>query len=338
MIRVGIPRALLYYQFYPMWRTFFEGLGATTVVSPPTTMDILAAGSARVVADTCLPVKIFCGHVLAMVGECDYLFIPSIRSIEENVYNCSKFLGIPDVVRAVVPEAPPIIDPDVDINQGQRAFYLTLYRLGRPFTWNPLRIKEAAEAAWQTHLRYHRLMHEARLSPIQASQRLFGLAEETWAEEVADPRLTIAIIGHPYLIYDDYVNHRLVIRLNRMGVQVVTAENASEEELDAGVAELVGRPYWTFEDEVVGAGGHYLGSNVDGVIAVVAFGCGPDSVMLDVLQRHAKRLGRKPFMVLTLDEHAAETGLLTRIEAFVDMLERRKRGLVLSGKHTPEEL
>ena len=64
MLRIGIPRALLYYQYYPMWKTFFEELGAEVVVSPPTTQAMLAAGSARVVADTCLPVKVFLGHVL----------------------------------------------------------------------------------------------------------------------------------------------------------------------------------------------------------------------------------------------------------------------------------
>ncbi|MBU2609087.1 MAG: hypothetical protein KKF26_07200, partial [Chloroflexi bacterium] len=36
MIRVGIPRALLYYQYYPAWKTFFEELGAEVVVSAPT--------------------------------------------------------------------------------------------------------------------------------------------------------------------------------------------------------------------------------------------------------------------------------------------------------------
>lgn len=72
MIKVGIPRALLYYQYYPMWKTFFEELGAEVVVSPPTTQIMLSAGSARLVADTCLPVKVFCGHVLARWGgRCD---------------------------------------------------------------------------------------------------------------------------------------------------------------------------------------------------------------------------------------------------------------------------
>ncbi|MGC8843040.1 MAG: acyl-CoA dehydratase activase-related protein, partial [bacterium] len=38
----------------------------------------------------------------------------------------------------------------------------------------------------------------------------------------------------------------------------------------------------------------------------------------------ARRAGNFPVMVVTLDEHTGEAGLLTRLEAFVDMLRRRK--------------
>ncbi len=99
MIRIGIPRALLYYQYYPMWRAFFEELGAEVVLSPPTTQAMLSEGSARVIADTCLPVKVFLGHVLSLVEKCDWIFIPAIRSVKKNVYNCSKFLGLPDMTK-----------------------------------------------------------------------------------------------------------------------------------------------------------------------------------------------------------------------------------------------
>ena len=77
MMRIGIPRALLYYQYYPMWQTFFEELGAEVVVSPPTTQTMLTEGSARVVADTCLPEKVFLGHILSLVDTCDFIFIPA---------------------------------------------------------------------------------------------------------------------------------------------------------------------------------------------------------------------------------------------------------------------
>jgi len=52
VVRVGIPRALSYYQYYPGWKTFFEALGAETVVSPPTNKAIFAAGNSRAVAES----------------------------------------------------------------------------------------------------------------------------------------------------------------------------------------------------------------------------------------------------------------------------------------------
>lgn len=54
MIKVGIPQALFYYQYYPMWQTFFEELSAETVVSSPTNKDIFTSGNSRAVAETCL--------------------------------------------------------------------------------------------------------------------------------------------------------------------------------------------------------------------------------------------------------------------------------------------
>jgi len=116
-MRVGIPRALLYYQYYPMWKTFLEALGASVVVSDPTTKDTLAVGSKRVVAETCLPVKVYCGHVLQLVGRVDYVLTPAVRSLEPKVLNCSKFLGLPDLVRAVLPEAPMLLDPEIDLDR-----------------------------------------------------------------------------------------------------------------------------------------------------------------------------------------------------------------------------
>jgi predicted nucleotide-binding protein (sugar kinase/HSP70/actin superfamily) len=318
MIKVGIPRALLYYQYYPMWKTFFEELGAEVVVSPPTTQAILSSGSTRVVADTCLPVKAFCGHVLALVGECDYIFIPAIRSVKRKIYNCSKFLGLPDMTKAVIPESPPILDIDIDINKGKRELYQAIYKLGRRFTWNPLKVRKAAIAAGQAHLKYRQLMSSQGLTPPQAIDRVKP-------ETPSPTQATIALIGHPYLLYDEHINHRLIHRLEQAHYKVLTPEMLTTERLELAIARLVGRPYWTYEEEVIGAGGHYLESGVDGVIGIMAFGCGPDSLMMNMVHRQAARLRTSSFMSLTLEEHTAEAGVVTRLEAFIDMIHRRKR-------------
>jgi len=328
MIKVGIPRALLYYQYFPMWKTFFEELGAEVVVSPPTTQAMLASGSSRVVADTCLPVKVFLGHVLSLVGECDYIFIPAIRSVRRKIYNCSKFLGLPDMTKAVIPESPPILDIDIDVNKGKRRLYQAIYQLGRHFTRNPFKVRQAAIAAWQAHLDYKQMMSSHSLTPPQAIERMSGIlgAEpEKHCSHSASARSTIAIIGHPYLIYDEHINHRLIHWLEQAGYNVLTPEMLTADELESALVRLVGRAYWTYEDEVVGAGGHYLENKADGVIGVMTFGCGPDSLMMDMVRRQAARLRSTPFMSLTLEEHTAEGGLITRLEAFLDMIARRKR-------------
>ena len=322
MIRIGIPRALLYYQYYPMWKTFFEQLGAEVVVSSPTTQVMLSEGSSRVVADTCLPVKVFVGHVLSLVEKCDYIFIPAVRSVKSKVYNCSKFLGLPDMSRAVVPESPPILDIEIDVNRGKRSLYQAIYQLGRHFTWDPFKIRRAAIAAWQAHLNYLGLMSSRRLTPPPAIERISGAPEvEPEADSSQMTSASIAVIGHPYLLYDELINHRL----QRANNKVLTPEMLTMEELQSATARLVGRAYWTYEDEVVGAGEHYLKNGANGVIGIMAFGCGPDSLMMDMVQRQAARLRTTPFMSLTVEEHTAEAGIVTRLEAFLDMIHRRER-------------
>ncbi|MBA7630364.1 hypothetical protein ES703_37886 [subsurface metagenome] len=81
-IRVGIPRALLYYRFYPLWKTFFTELGAEVIVSEPTTQEIFRKGLKKFIGDTCLPMKLVFGHVITLADKVDYLFIPRLVSIE----------------------------------------------------------------------------------------------------------------------------------------------------------------------------------------------------------------------------------------------------------------
>ncbi|MBI2830889.1 MAG: hypothetical protein HYX79_01365 [Chloroflexi bacterium] len=371
MIRVGVPRALLYYQYYPMWKTFFESLGAEVVVSPTTTQAMVSSGASRVVAETCLPAKVFLGHTLTLADKCDFMFIPVVRSVRKKTYNCSKFLGLPDMCRAVIPESPPILEPEIDVNRGQRDLYLAIYRLGRRFTWNPRKVKQAAQAAWQSHLDYLNLMSSDKLTPPQAIERLTGTSQPSLfgdrleiplnpfrvnlqdeppftkgdiphspvshslekrngqkknSEMSGTHKATIAVIGHSYILYDEHISHRIIHRLEQAGAKVLTPDMLMRQELEAAVIKITGRVYWTQEEEVVGAGVHYLESAVDGIIGLTTFGCGPDSLMMDVVRRQATKLKNVPFMSLTLDEHTAEGGLITRLEAFLDMLQRKKRG------------
>lgn len=91
---IGIPRAMSFYHNYPFYYGFFTALGIKIVLSDVTTKQTLSNGSALVVTETCLPIKIYVGHVLNLLDKgIDKIFVPSIQSVDYKIYNCSKSEG-----------------------------------------------------------------------------------------------------------------------------------------------------------------------------------------------------------------------------------------------------
>ncbi|MBL8045269.1 MAG: hypothetical protein JNL09_01940 [Anaerolineales bacterium] len=330
MPTVGLPRALSFFQHYPLWRTFFEALDVNIVVSPPTNREIVSAG-AKVVADvTCLPIKVYAGHVawLRDNGHVDAVFTPAIRSVEKDALHCAKFQGLPDIIKSTVPDCPPLLDIEIDVHRRHITPAAAFRKLGRTFTWNPLKIEHAWALACAADEAYQKLLVAEQLTYPEALARLYP---DEWPalEELPPAQLTIGLAGHPYCLHDDYINHNLITRLRSLGVRVLTSEMLAPETARTGIQHTTGQVRWFYENWISGAAGYFLHApDVDGVIAVLAFACGPDSVMVETLTRRAHAQGRS-FMGLVLDEHGSAAGLITRLEAFVDMLGRQK--------HTPNK-
>jgi predicted nucleotide-binding protein (sugar kinase/HSP70/actin superfamily) len=317
---------LHFYQSYPLWRTFFEALDVATAISPPTNREIVTAG-AKVVADvTCLPVKVYAGHVIWLrdQGRVNYVLAPAIRSVQKDALHCAKFQGLPDIIKATVPDCPPLLDIEIDVHRRKITPTEAFARLGRRFTWNPLRVRRAWAQAGEVDETYRALMTTERLTYVEALARLYP---DQWKAPapVSEPQLTVGLVGHPYCLYDDYINHDLIARLRALGVRVLTSEMVPGDDARAGIAQTTGQVRWFYENWMSGAAGHYLSMpDVDGLIAVLAFTCGPDSAMVETISRRAHALNRS-CLSLILDEHGSAAGMVTRLEAFVDMLTRQKQ-------------
>jgi len=323
-LKTGIPRALLYYHYYPMWRIFFEELGAEVVLSDPSTKGVLARGLKYAVDEICLPVKMTFGHVLDLAGKVDYIFLPRMVSVQRREYICPKFLGLPDMIRRL-DGLPPLIDVNVDLYRSKEGAYLAAKKVGRIFTKNNFKIWMAYRRSLKAHNKYFRLL-QLGLLPEEA---LAVLEDKVKNEPLPYPGdLTVALIGHPYNIYDNYVSMNMIKRLRDMGVTVVTAEHLPEKVVRSYAAHLPKRLFWTLSQWMIGAAFHYLErADVSGMVHVAAFGCGPDSMTGELIERRARALGM-PFLNLTLDEHTGEAGVVTRVEAFLDMVRWKKAGVV----------
>ena len=137
--------------------------------------------------------------------------------------------------------------------------------------------------------------------------------------------LSVVIMGHGYNLFDERISMNIIKKLEKMDVKVYTSLDVSHECAISSIRELGEIQYWANELELTGTAAYYLLNNkVDGIVALSAFGCGPDSLMVDEMSYHCKEKGM-PLIHLTIDEHTGEAGFVTRLEAFVDMLMRKKR-------------
>ena len=118
-----------------------------------TTKQIVSAGSSLVVTETCLPVKVYIGHVLNLIEKgVDIIYCPSIQSIEPKIYNCSKIRGLPDLVRNVVKGDFNIVEATLDKSVKNQGLYSFLAESVAPFgiTDNE-KVKQASKQGWKVY-------------------------------------------------------------------------------------------------------------------------------------------------------------------------------------------
>lgn len=324
-MRIGIPRALGYYNYYAFWFGFFKELGIEVVLSDKTTKKLVSAGSALVVSETCLPVKVYVGHVLNLLNKgVEVIYVPSIQSIDHKIYNCSKLRGLPDLIRNVVKKDFLLIEPTLDKSEKKQGLYEYLYESVAPLGITDKKlIKKASKSGWE-YMNNYTLMTRSGVD-VETALRSTIKGNIVTANNTKEYPINVAVIGHGYNIYDNQVSMRMLNKLEKLGVKSYTAENLTKEQMEKGIDNLKTNLYWANEYEMTGAAGHYLNdNNIDGLVTVTAFGCGPDSLMIERITRFAKYFN-KPLINLTIDEHTGEAGFVTRLEAFTDMLFRKKR-------------
>jgi len=329
-MKVGIPRAMSFYENYPFFFGFFTNLGIEIVLSDKTTKKTLSNGAALVVTETCLPVKVFIGHVLNLLNKgIDKIFVPSFQSISPKIYNCSKIRGLPDLIRNVVKNDFTIIEATFDKSEKDQGFYEFLQETVAYFgITDKKRIKKASKAGWKVYNNF-KIMTASGMDYKQAMN--YALQGKVLiSKDVNEYPISIALISHAYNIYDERTSMNIFNKLKNMDVKIYSAMQLTNEQMDEGINALGQTIYWANEREMTGCAGHYLKDNkIDGIITLTAFGCGPDSLMLERITRKSKQFN-KPLLNLTIDEHTGEAGFITRLEAFVDMLYRKKRASIIN--------
>lgn len=348
-MKIGIPGALLCFIYYPLWKTFLQELGHEAILSSTTNRRILDDGVKNCVDDACLPVKLFHGHVMDLMGKVDRILIPRLIRVKPGEYICPKFIGLPEMIKNSVPGKPKLLIMDFNVHRGVENGYQGMRSLGRKLGASHAAIRHALRKAMETQDAYTRLLlmgfnpnailgkDEKLLSEIrdqqnagkrideQPDKRVRGKNREA-CKKVTKVRGRIGLIGHPYLVYDQYVNMNICEKLDARGYDCLFPENIPSCEIERACERYPKKLFWTYGKNLLGSGLTMMEQGrVDGLILVTGFNCGIDSFIDDLLQRANQREYHVPLTTITLDEHTGQAGIDTRLEAFLDMLEWRRK-------------
>jgi predicted nucleotide-binding protein (sugar kinase/HSP70/actin superfamily) len=306
--RIGIPRAMLYYKFGPLWRTFFEDLGCKVVLSPNTNKAILNAGLLNSVDESCLSSKIFLGHVDSLRGKVDHIFVPRMWGLRKGEELCTKFLALRDIAYNTFPNES-FLDYSLDHKTRDYEFPEMFKMAWRArISRDPLRITRA----------YLHGKRELRASQLAAHAE----QERAIAESTSD--LKVLLVAHAYNATDKMVGEPITRVLESLDAMVIHADKLDPEIARKLPDPITDRLYWAYNKELVGAVEYYRGQ-IDGIIFVVTFPCGPDAMVTDMCERRVKDV---PIITMIIDELQGEAGMKTRLESFVDILRMKKSGAV----------
>jgi len=320
-MKIGIPRALFFYNYYPLWEGFFKALGQEVVLSNPTNKQILKKGVAAAVDDACLPVKLFHGHVMDLVDKVDAIFIPRIISISPGEYICPKFLGLPEMIKFSLDGLPPIIETKLDLYKKSSSILEHFLEVGKALNKSTGEVLKAYFIASRRFASYKNFIRKYWTTPCE----VLNNSNPKAAINQNQSSYTILLLGHPYNLYDSFISMDLVKKLRRNNVRIITYEMINERKILMGAKKLPKEMFWTLGKNIMGCAYYFLDNQkIDGIIHVASFGCGPDSLVGELLEHRIIRDYKLPFLYLTLDEHSGEAGFDTRLEAFLDILEGRK--------------
>lgn len=302
-MKVGIPRGFLYYRYHVLWETFFDELEIEYVVSPDTNKDIIKRGTEHAIDESCLSSKIFTGHVDYLIDKCDYIFIPRVATFgDKREFVCSKFQAIYDVINNTYREKKlKILYYSIDVHNKDTELK-GFMKMGKFLGKSKTQVLKAYYIAKQAE-------KTAKMIELNNQNQL-----------LEKDGLKILIVSHPYNIYDKYVGEPIIKTLKELDCIpilgcVVDWKKALEK------AKIISSTLpWTFNKELVGSIALYK-DNVDGIILVTSFPCGPDSLVNEMIIRRFKE---KPIISLVLDGQEGTAGMETRLESFVDIIKIRK--------------
>jgi len=297
---IGIPRALGYHRYGTLWETFFEELNIPYVVSAETNQKLLDDGLKHTVDESCLPLKLYMGHVASLLNQCDKLLVPRFLRLGKQEEFCVRFWGLTDTVQSTF----------------EGAELLTYHLKSRYFDTEPLGFLQMGRSLGKGTIASAKAYRIAKQRGMETDFRRLVQSRA----RLRSPAPQILLAAQPYIAYDPFLGGTVARLVQRLGGIPLFADGWDRTACREASREISQDIYWAQNREILGAI-HLARGRVDGVILLTAFPCGSDCLANELVLRRVKDV---PVIQLLLDEHQSQEGLQTRLESLLDMIAQRR--------------
>lgn len=306
---VGVPRALMTYDLAPLLTGFLNALGVHLRYSSPTNKQVIEQSLQHAYTDSCFPIKLVHGHVAELLAAgADYILIPNAIRMglkggeEDQHYSCPLVQAAPYLGRAAFALGERLLDPVIDLSRGDALVIASFAKIAQRLGFSRRQGEQAARQGLAAQREF-----EARL--IAAGKRVLDdLATRSGAAGVV-------LLSRAYNAQDAGANLGMAQELQKLGVVPIPLDYLPLHEVD--ISQISDRPYWNYERKLLAAAKIAAEHPQLFGLFLSNFGCGPNSIIQNVVE---DIMGGKPLGQIEVDEHAAEAGYITRLEALVDTI------------------
>ena len=304
---IGMQRALYNHDMALFWASFFDQLELRLVLTPKTNNRISKLGIESMTTETCYPVKVSHGHVIDLIGNTRYLFLPNIINLpskkeEKNSFYCPLVQGNQYMLKtALALKDSEILNPTVHLKYDLDLLGIELHeQIGKTLRVALSKIKEALDVAFSRQQDFENEIYKKGAEIISS---------------LANNEPLVVVTGRPYNLYDERLNLRLGQNLSKIGITALPMDFFDLRDIDLSDFPNM---YWAMGARVLKTSKLIKNTPNFFGLHLTNFSCGPDS-----FNEHFYRyiMGDKPYLILELDEHTAVAGAMTRLEAFKNVIQ-----------------
>ena len=312
--RIGMPRALNFYENFPFWSTLFIELGFEVVLSGESSPSLYEKGAGTIMSDSiCFPAKLVHGHIIdLMEKQVDRIFYPRViyeeRTHDDDVnsFNCPIVTGYPDVILSAINPAATGVPLDSPVISFQEPETL------KKACWRALQGWKVAKNDFDAA--FERASHQS----ADVRQARFRRAQQIVDRAGEEGRNVILLVGRPYHM-DRFINQGIPEMLAQMGVDVITSGSIPTQ---GSLDEVQVLTQWAYPNKLYNAARYAAQYDHVDVVQLNSFGCGPDALSTDEISSILREAG-KSLTLVRVDESASPGSIKLRLRTLVETLRIR---------------